>query len=185
MKVYTRKGDAGETSLLSGERVRKENPRVEAYGAVDELSSLVGLLRSELLPEDLDERLVAVQEVLFEIGATLADPGDRMDHDSRSWDARPIEEWIDLMDLELDPLRSFILPGGSRASSIAHLARVVCRRAERRVVALDGTGSAVPQGVLAYLNRLSDALFTLARVINARAGIPETEWRSDGLTDPP
>jgi cob(I)alamin adenosyltransferase len=185
MKIYTRKGDAGKTSLLSGDRVRKDDLRVEAYGTVDELSSLLGLVRAESLAEDLDGQLVAVQETLFDVGAALADPTDRREHDSQSWDTGPIEEWIDLMDRDLDPLRSFILPGGSRASSFAHLARAVCRRAERRAVALDGTGSAVPQGVLAYLNRLSDALFTLARVINSRAGIPETEWRSGGLADPP
>ena len=176
MKVYTRKGDAGETSLLSGGRVRKEDTRVEAYGTVDELVSLLGLLRCEPLPGDVGGRLVAIQESLFSVGAALADPEGRMEHDPRAWDAEILEEWIDAMDGEIEPLTAFILPGGSRAAAVSHVARAVCRRAERRVTILGGENEGVPEGVEPYLNRLSDALFTLARFLNARSGISETEW---------
>jgi cob(I)alamin adenosyltransferase len=177
MKVYTRKGDTGETSLLSGGRVRKEDPRVKAYGTVDELGSLLGLLRCEQLPEGVEGRLVAIQGVLFSIGAALADPEGRVEHDPSVWRAGTLENWIDAMDEELEPLTAFILAGGSRAAAISHVARTVCRRAERRVGALADDGGGVPEGLQAYLNRLSDALFTLSRFVNARSGIPETEWR--------
>ena len=173
MKVYTRKGDAGETSLLSGGRVGKEDLRVEAYGTVDELSSLIGLLRSEELAENVGRQLITIQEVLFAVGAALADPEGRMEHDSGVWDAKGLETWIDVMDAELAPLSTFILPGGCRAAALSHVARTVCRRAERRVCEM----AEAPDGVVAYLNRLSDALFTLARFVNARAGIAETAWR--------
>ena len=176
MKVYTRKGDAGETSLLSGGRVRKEDVRVEAYGTVDELMSLLGLLRCEALPDDVEERLVAVQESLFAVGAALADPEGRIEHEPSAWQAETLEGWIDTMDGEIEPLTAFILPGGSRAAAIAHVARTVCRRAERRVGVLVGEGGGVPEGLQAYLNRLSDALFTLSRFLNARSGISDTEW---------
>jgi cob(I)alamin adenosyltransferase len=177
MKVYTRKGDTGETSLLSGGRVRKEDERVEAYGTVDELVSLLGLLRCEPLPTDVEDRLVMIQESLFSVGAALADPEGRMEHDSSSWEAEKLERWIDTMDGEMEPLTAFILPGGSRAAAISHVARAVCRRAERRVGVLDGNAGGVPEGLQAYLNRLSDTLFTLSRFINAHAGISETEWK--------
>ena len=176
MKVYTRKGDAGETSLLSGGRVRKEDVRVEAYGTVDELMSLLGLLRCEPLPNDVEGRLVAIQESLFAVGAALADPEGRMEHDPSVWDAALLEGWIDSMDGETEPLTAFILPGGSRAAAVAHVARTVCRRAERRVGALVADAGGVPEGLLAYLNRLSDTLFTLSRFLNAHSGVPETEW---------
>jgi cob(I)alamin adenosyltransferase len=176
MKVYTRKGDAGETSLLSGGRVRKEDDRVEAYGTVDELVSLLGLLRCEPLPGDVEGRLIAIQESLFSVGAALADPEGRMEHDASAWEAGMLEGWIDAMDGEIEPLTAFILPGGSRGAAISHVARTVCRRAERRVGALVGGAGGVPEGLQAYLNRLSDALFTLSRFLNANSGIPETEW---------
>jgi cob(I)alamin adenosyltransferase len=178
MKVYTRKGDAGETSLLSGGRVRKEDSRVEAYGTVDELVSLLGLLRCEPLPDEVEGRLVAIQEALFSVAAALADPEDRMEHDPRTWDANLLEGWIDAMDGEMEPLTAFILPGGSRAAAICHVARTVCRRAERRVGVLVSNAGGIPEGLLAYLNRLSDTLFTLSRFLNARSGVPETEWRA-------
>ena len=180
MKIYTRKGDTGETALLSGGRVRKEDLRVDAYGTVDELASLLGLLRSEGLSEDIEGRLVEVQSALFAVGAALADPEGRFDQDPNAWGAEPVEEWIDAMDREIGPLESFILPGGSRAAAISHVARTVCRRAERRVVALAGANGNVPDGVVAYLNRVSDALFTLARLVNARSGVSEIEWHSKG-----
>lgn len=180
MKIYTRKGDGGETALLSGGTVRKEDPRVDAYGTVDELTSLLGLLRSEKLSEEVEDRLVEVQRTLFAIGAALADPEGRLDHHPGAWETEPVERWIDAMDGEIAPLTSFILPGGSQAAAISHVARTVCRRAERRVVALAGGGGEVPDGVVAYLNRLSDALFTLARLLNARSGVSEIEWHSEG-----
>jgi len=177
MKVYTRKGDTGETSLLSGGRVRKADARVEAYGTVDELVSLLGLLRCEPLPADVEGRLVAIQESLFSVGAALADPEGRVVHDPCNWKAESLEEWIDAMDGEIEPLTAFILPGGSRAAAISHIARTVCRRAERRVSELVEDTGGVPEGLLAYLNRLSDALFTLARFLNAYSGISETKWQ--------
>jgi cob(I)alamin adenosyltransferase len=177
MKVYTRKGDTGETSLLSGGRVGKDDPRVEAYGTVDELGSLLGLLRCEQLPEGVQERLVAIQEALHSIGAALADPEGRVEHDPSVWSAGTLERWIDAMDEELEPLTAFILAGGSRAAAISHVARTVCRRAERRVGALADDAGGLPEGLQAYLNRLSDAFFTLSRFVNAHSGIPETEWR--------
>jgi cob(I)alamin adenosyltransferase len=178
MKIYTRKGDTGETSLLSGRRVRKEDARVEAYGTVDELVSLLGLLRCEPLPDDVEKWLVAIQESLFAVGAALADPEGRMEHDPGAWDAATLEEWIDAMDRRIEPLTAFILPGGSRAAAVAHVARTVCRRAERRTGVLVGDAGGVPEGIEAYLNRLSDTLFTLSRYINAHFGISETEWHA-------
>jgi len=176
MKVYTRTGDDGETSLFSGGRVRKDDLRVEAYGTVDELSSLVGLLRCESLPEDVAQHLVDVQRSLFAVGSALADSEGRTGHESQSWQVERLESWIDAMDSKLPELRAFILPGGCRGAAIAHVARTVCRRAERRVTTLSATEAGAPEGVLRYVNRLSDALFTLARFLNARSGNSEAEW---------
>jgi len=120
---------------------------------------------------------VAIQESLFSVGAALADPEGRVDHDPCNWKAESLEGWIDAMDSEIDPLTAFILPGGSRASAISHVARTVCRRAERRVSELVDDVGGVPEGILAFLNRLSDALFTLARYLNACSGISETKWQ--------
>jgi len=182
MKVYSRTGDGGETSLLSGGRVRKDHVLVEAYGTVDELNAVLGLLRSEVLPEGVGERLARIQETLFAMGSALADPGGRVIHHPDTWSASRLENWIDAMDAELEPLAAFILPGGSRAAALAHLARVVCRRAERRVSAAEGLEGDLPPNVMPYLNRLSDTFFVLARFLNHRSGISETEWhpRSEG-----
>ncbi len=180
MKVYTRAGDDGTTSLFSGGRVPKDDLRVEAYGTIDELNSTLGLLRCEEMASDTIERLIKIQEALFAAGAALADAEGRNDDGPATWDVQGIEQWIDLMESELDELRAFILPGGSRAAALAHVARTVCRRAERRVHSLGGTRSGVPSGLLPYLNRLSDAFFVLARFLNRRAGFPETEWRPLG-----
>lgn len=173
MKIYTRTGDGGETSLFSGGRVGKAHPRIEAYGTLDELNSLLGLLRIEPLPEEADAPLVDVQQALFVIGGVLADPLGKFTPAPSAWDPGPLEAWIDCMDAELPPLRAFILPGGSRPAALAHVARTVCRRAERRVAVVDG----VPEGVVPYLNRLSDALFVLARFVNHRLGLADPEWR--------
>ena len=179
MKVYTRTGDDGETSLMSGGRVQKDNFRVEAYGTLDELSSFVGLLRCESVPNDVAQHLVDVQRSLFAVGAFLADPEGRMGHDPGLWEVGRLESWIDAMDSELPELRAFILAGGCRGAAVAHVARAVCRRAERRVTTLSATKGGAPEGVLRYLNRLSDALFTLARFLNVRSGNSETEWHPD------
>lgn len=176
-KIYTRTGDRGETSLFSGGRVGKDHARIEAYGTVDELSSVLGLLICEPLPPGVADRLREVQENLFVIGSVLADVEGRLDLAGGGWDPEPLERWIDQLDAELPELKSFILPGGSRAAAMAHVARTVCRRAERRVTTVADDAEAVPAGVLPYLNRLSDLLFTLARHLNARLGVSEQAWR--------
>jgi cob(I)alamin adenosyltransferase len=181
MKIYTKTGDGGETALFTGGRVRKDDVRVEAYGTVDELNSQIGLLRCEGIPADISAALREVQNTLFVVGSMLADPEGRVDHDPRSWSTDVLESWVDSMDAQLEPLRAFILPGGSRAAAQAHIARTVCRRAERRMLAVRDDRRGVPEGVLAYMNRLSDTLFVLARLLNDRDGVPETLWRTGGV----
>lgn len=176
MKVYTKTGDKGETSLFSGGRVAKDHPRIEAYGTIDELNSVLGLLLTTPLPDSIADRLRAIQSSLFAIGSVLADAQGKLDQDASAWATEPIESWIDAMDSELDQLRAFILPGGSQGAALAHLARTVCRRAERRVLAVEG----IAPGIVAYLNRLSDAFFVVARSVNARLGIADPEWRPRG-----
>ena len=156
--------------------MRKDDLRVEAYGTLDELSSFVGLLRCESVPDDVAQNLVDVQRSLFAVGAFLADPEGRMEHEPDSWEVERLENWIDAMDSDLPELRAFILPGGSRGAALAHVVRAVCRRAERRVASLSAAEVAASDGVLRYLNRLSDALFTLARYLNAVSETSETEW---------
>ncbi|OYV71552.1 MAG: ATP:cob(I)alamin adenosyltransferase [Gemmatimonadetes bacterium 21-71-4] len=181
MKIYTRTGDTGDTGLFGGGRTPKNDPRVEAYGDVDELNAAIGLARaSEIMPR-IDEVLVPIQRDLFAIGAMLATP-DRAKMKQHLEKARidegriaELERAIDDGDAELEPLKAFIVPGGTPKAAALHLARTVCRRAERRVVALRGTVE-VPDLVVIYLNRLSDLLFTLARVANRRAGTGEVTW---------
>ena len=180
MKIYTRTGDSGQTGLFGGGRVSKTHPRVEAYGDVDELNAALGMARAiEMMPR-IDEVLVPVQRDLFAIGALLATPDlDKMKRqlEKASIDERRIKELeqsIDDGDAELEPLRSFIVPGGTPKAAALHVARTVCRRAERRVIALDQ--EEIPAIVVVYLNRLSDLLFTLARVANRRAGAGEVTW---------
>ena len=181
MKIYTRTGDEGDTGLFGGGRVTKDDPRVEAYGAVDELNAALGMARSvEMMPR-VDEVLAPVQRDLFAIGALLATP----DHDkmreqlakARIDDERiaELERAIDAGEAELEPLRAFILPGGTPKAAALHVARTVCRRAERRVITLQRTVP-LPQLAIIYLNRLSDLLFVLARVANKRAGAGEVTW---------
>lgn len=179
MKIYTKTGDNGETGLFDGSRVSKADPRVDAYGDVDELCAWLGLARSHLdASSDLSGMLERIQRELFAVGARLADPRHRIasrveksaidaGHASR------LESHIDQLEAELTPLRRFILPGGIAAGATLHVARTVCRRAERRVV---GLGAEAAVEIVVYLNRLSDLLFVMARVANARAGAPETEW---------
>ena len=178
MKIYTRTGDAGETALFDGTRVRKSDPRVEAYGQVDELNAMLGLARAGADPL-LAEQLAQLQHDLFALGARLADPNARIAGRVRkaalgAADVRRLEAWIDQSEAELEPLRRFILPGGAPAGAALHVARTICRRAERYIVSL-GDG-AVDRDLLAYVNRLSDLLFVLARLANARAGVSEVEW---------
>ncbi len=181
MKIYTKTGDEGDTGLFGGGRVGKDDPRVEAYGAVDELNAMLGLARSiEMMPR-VDEVLVPVQRDLFAIGALLATPDlvkMREQLAKARVDATRIEELeraIDAGESELEPLMAFILPGGTPKAAALHAARTVCRRAERRVVTLRRDVE-IPQLVVVYLNRLSDLLFVLARVANRRAGAGEVTW---------
>lgn len=180
VRIYTRAGDSGDTGLYGGGRVSKDDPRVEAYGAVDELNAALGVARAADLPVDLDTLTGRLQEELFVLGADLATPADtkaREDAITRLKEgaAEALEPEIDRFEEELTPLETFILPGGHPAGAALHLARTVCRRAERRLVGLVRAGGAAP-GALAYLNRLSDLLFVMARLANARAGRPEQPW---------
>ena len=184
MKIYTRTGDKGETGLIGGGRVSKSDPRVAAYGDVDELNCALGAARAALGPDGsaLDSALARVQAECFEIGALLATPGDKLEKLSSSFaqglsldTPKRLEGEIDAWDGELPALKTFILPGGSPAGAALHLARAVCRRAERSAVAL-AASEPLPAGVVVYLNRLSDWLFTAARAVNRRAGRSETPW---------
>jgi cob(I)alamin adenosyltransferase len=179
VKIYTKTGDAGETSLFDGTRVPKTHPRVAAYGEVDELQAALGVSAAAGLQPALSEMIVAIQRDLFALGARLADPAHRIAPRvakvviSRESVER-LEAWIDRLENELPPLHHFILSGGSTGGASLHLARTVCRRAERAVLALEP--DAVEPIVVAYLNRLSDLLFVMARAANHHAGVAETEW---------
>jgi cob(I)alamin adenosyltransferase len=179
LKIYTKGGDTGETSLFDNSRVSKADARVDAYGEVDELNAGLGAVLAAGVDGDLAEILETIQKQLFAVGARLADPAARIAARVTKavvGDAEiaRLEAAIDRFETELPPLKRFILPGGSLPGALLHVARTVCRRAERRVVSL-GT-DAVDADVLVYLNRLSDLLFVMARVANHRAGVPETEW---------
>jgi cob(I)alamin adenosyltransferase len=179
VKIYTRTGDAGETALFDGTRVSKADPRVAAYGDIDELNSVLGVVRASGVDARIAEVILEVQQDLHAIGARLADPrrriAERVEKAQVSADSvTRLEEHIDAFELELPPLRHFILPGGSTPAASLHLARAVCRRAERQIAAL-GPDATEPT-VLTYVNRVSDLLFVLARVANHRAGVAETEW---------
>lgn len=182
MKIYTRTGDTGTTSLIGGKRVEKNSPRLEAYGTVDELNSCIGLLAADpAIASHLAtlETLHIVQSRLFDVGAYLATDNsaspDMQPAGLASSDITAIEEQIDLMTTQLPKLTSFVLPGGCAAAAKAHLCRTVCRRAERRVLTLAGK-AAVASEVTTYLNRLSDYFFTLARFANHLTSTPETPW---------
>jgi cob(I)alamin adenosyltransferase len=178
VKIYTKTGDDGTTSLFSGGRVTKTHLRVEAYGTVDELNSVLGVARAHHPHERTDAWLARVQRQLFHLGADLATPLDtkadwvvRMDAETVRW----LETAIDEMTAELPALQNFILPGGSPAAAQIHVARTVCRRAERLVIGLEEEET-IGEQVRMYLNRLSDFLFTLARWENMQAGIAEDKW---------
>jgi cob(I)alamin adenosyltransferase len=181
MKIYTKTGDAGDTGLFGGGRVPKSHPRVEAYGEVDELNATLGVAIATQPMARIDDILGPIQQDLFAIGALLATPDrekmrQHLDK-ARIDDARiaELERAIDGGDDELEPLKAFIMPGGTPKAAALHVARTVCRRAERRVVDLAGN-TELPQVVVIYLNRLSDLLFTLARVANKRGGVGEVQW---------
>jgi cob(I)alamin adenosyltransferase len=178
VKIYTRTGDAGDTSLYGGVRVSKADARVDAYGEVDELNAFIGLARAEGIDADLDAGIVLLQRDLFALGAQLADPADKIAPrvaKATLGDAEVVrlEAWIDRLETELPPLQRFILAGGCPAGAALHVARTVCRRAERRIVALHPPVDAV---LVRYVNRLSDLLFVLSRVVNHRAHVAEAEW---------
>ncbi len=184
MKLYTRRGDAGETDLLGGGRVPKDHQRVEAYGAVDELNAALGVCAAASGQPDLHEAVQVIQGQLLGLGAYLASPdASRRERsgvgEPSADDVAALEQRIDALEKELEPLRRFILSGGCPAAAAFHLARTVCRRAERRAVLLD-RNEALGQAPLAYLNRLSDLLFVMARVENRRAGVADVEWEGRG-----
>ncbi|HEV7822714.1 MAG TPA: cob(I)yrinic acid a,c-diamide adenosyltransferase [Burkholderiales bacterium] len=172
-KIYTRTGDAGSTGLADGSRVPKDAPRIEAIGAVDELNSVLGVLLSEELQAPIRICLHGVQHDLFDLGGELSVPGHAIMSDAHSI---RLESALDAFNADLPALKDFILPGGSRAASLAHVGRTVCRRAERALVAL-GKHEPVAPPLLQYLNRLSDLLFVLARTLNRQAGRDDVYWQ--------
>jgi cob(I)alamin adenosyltransferase len=174
-KIVTRTGDAGTTGLGDGTRVAKDSARIEAIGAVDELNSALGVLLAETLPTDIRACVVEVQHDLFDLGGELSIPGYHAVGDAH---VLRLEEAIERMNAVLPALKEFVLPGGTRAASLAHVARTVCRRAERSLVHL-GADSVVSEPLRKYLNRLSDLLFISARVLNREAGEADVLWRRD------
>jgi cob(I)alamin adenosyltransferase len=184
-RIYTRGGDAGETGLIGGQRVPKDDLRVEAYGAVDELNAHLGAARTIVRDRDLEEVFDRLQNRLFDLGAELATPKGAQKAPSAisAAEVKVLEGVIDLYQETLPPLREFILPSGNGLAAALHVARTVCRRAERRVITLHRR-EPLNAEILRYLNRLSDLLFVLARVANARAMIPDATWKKAGATPP-
>lgn len=186
MKIYTRTGDDGRTALFGGGRVPKDDARVDTYGTVDELNAVLGWAMTRMADAAARERLEAVQHDLFTIGAALATPPPREGRTAPRTPGLPtdrvgeMEGWIDEADESLPALKAFVLPGGTEGAAALHVARTVCRRAERAVVRLSGS-DAVDPAITTYLNRLSDVLFTFARLENQRAGRSDVEWvKPDG-----
>lgn len=177
MKIYTKTGDTGETGLFGGPRVSKDAPRIEAYGTVDELNATLGVVRAEPLADEIDEVLARIQNELFDLGAELATPNPA-EHDMVRIGAEQIawqEAAIDRFEAQLPGLKSFILPGGTRPAALLHLARCVCRRAERRLVTL-AEHEAIRPELIIYTNRLSDLLFVLSRAANQAAHVADVPW---------
>lgn len=180
-RVYTRTGDTGETALVGGRRVPKDSPRIEAYGTVDELNSAIGVALAAGVVPELAERLRAIQNELFHLGSDLC----ILEEDKARMPVPRIEErhvvalekTMDALTEALTPLENFVLPGGTPGAAALHVARTVCRRAERRVIALSRVEAVGPKTIV-YLNRLSDALFVMARFENARRGVPDVLWDS-------
>jgi cob(I)alamin adenosyltransferase len=190
-RIYTRSGDQGETGLFGGERVGKDDLRVEAYGTVDELNAVLGVARTHAPDAEIDALLLSVQHDLFHLGADLSTPRAEETEKGRIVIQRVsaervdrLEQWIDRFEAELPPLTRFILPGGTPLAASLHLGRVVCRRAERRCVTLtraeeDAGRTPLNAQILRYLNRLSDLLFVLARLANHRAGVSDVYWKQE------
>jgi cob(I)alamin adenosyltransferase len=182
MKIYTKTGDKGETGLFRGGRVPKHDPRVEAYGNVDELNAVIGTLLTEIQTPEIGQLLLAIQHELFEVGADLATPAQPKKDDTNRITSNMVvalEQSIDHFEERLPQLQNFILPGGSKGGGLLHYARTVCRRAERSVTRLEAKESINPQ-IIPYLNRLSDLLFVLARAENQNAGVQEVIWKKRG-----
>jgi cob(I)alamin adenosyltransferase len=182
MKIYTKTGDKGTTGLFGGSRVSKSNIRIDAYGTIDELNSHIGLLRDQEVNSGRQNILIQIQEQLFTIGSMLATEDESKAAGiptTREEDIKVLEVAIDQMEETLEPMRNFVLPGGHASVSICHIARCVCRRAERRVVYL-GESEKVEEIVIHYLNRLSDYLFVLSRKMTAELGAKETPWKPRG-----
>ncbi len=181
MKIYTKTGDKGETGLFGGDRIAKNSARISAYGTVDECNALLGIVRTFDIDDELDDILIKIQNQLFVLGSDLATPGDREPSIPRigSDDVKQLEEWIDHLEASLPKLKQFILPGGSQSSSFLHLARTVCRRAERWAVALLRDEPINIQAAI-YLNRLSDFLFVAARSANLKSGHSDHFWNTPG-----
>lgn len=181
MKIYTKTGDKGQTSLVGGTRVAKNSVRLEAYGTVDELNSYLGLIRSFGIAPELKEEIVGIQHILFAVGGNLATDTSLIQQKERLMvkeeDVEALEKSMDRMDAQLPPLTSFVLPGGEQASAFCHIARTVCRRAERRILDVKEQHE-VDEWVLKYINRLSDYLFMLARKVAQDAGNDEIKWGS-------
>ena len=179
MKIYTRTGDSGETGLIGGRRVKKHAVRIEAYGTVDELAAVLGVVRAQGPSPDLDQILVQLQNDLFGVGAELATTNPKGPKSGQITEAyvQRLEQTVDRCEEELPELKNFILPAGTATAALLHLGRAVCRRAERRVVELAET-EPVSGRIIEYLNRLSDLLFVLARLENLRSGLPDEKWMS-------
>jgi cob(I)alamin adenosyltransferase len=180
MKIYTKTGDLGETGLYGGGRVRKDDPRIAAYGTVDELNAVLGLARAEGLPAEIDQLLARMQSELFDLGAELAtlDPQKLGTSIIQEAQIAALEAAIDKFEERLPPLKQFILPGGSKQAALLHVARTICRRAEREVVHLASIPEEHVSGTsIVYLNRLSDLLFVLARATNADLGVADVCWQ--------
>lgn len=179
MKIYTKTGDRGETSLYGGKRVAKDSLRIEAYGTVDELNSLLGVCRAFTMAQEVDTLLEELQHDLFTLGADLATPFDTQSSSVRRIqpdDSARLEKHIDSIESSLEPLKNFILPAGNKPASLLHYARTVCRRAERFVVRLSRQEK-INEFSIIYLNRLSDLLFVMARWANSLSGTTETKWK--------
>jgi len=181
MKIYTKTGDKGETSLFGGERVQKSEQRLRAYGTIDELNSFTGIAVFETADDGVKKILLKIQNQLFSLGADLATPETEKTKKLNIFRIddgfiKTIEEFIDKYEKKLDELKSFILPGGSKSASVLHVCRAVCRRAEREIVELSNSEK-INREIIVYINRLSDLLFVLSRYENKIAGIPDTIWK--------